>query len=135
MTLLLGDKAMKLGMMVTCAALATLAFDVNEADAGQKARKQQWSQHGNVHIDSRVSSKNLRALSHKLKGHPKQAVTKEIGHREKRYQQKKDEAQHVRHAAEVLDKRTREAVQSGDASETLFWLGAVGTQVGKRKGH
>jgi hypothetical protein len=127
---------MKLGFMAACAVLAALTLTISSADAGKKARKQgQWSQHGNVHIDSRVSSKNLRALSHKLKGHQKQAVTNEIGHREKRYQQKKDEAQHVRDAAEVLDKRTREAVQSGDAAETLFWLGAVGTQVGKRKGH
>jgi hypothetical protein len=127
---------MKLGFMAACAALAALTLTINSADAGQKARKQgQWSQHGNVHIDSRVSSKNLRALSHKLKGHQKQAVTDEIGHREKRYQEKKDTADEIHQAGEFLDKRTRKAAQSGDASELLFWLGAAGTHYGKRKGH
>jgi hypothetical protein len=85
MTLYWEIKAMKLGMMVACAALATLAFDVNEADAGQKGKKQQFTHHGNVHIGSRVSSKNLKALQRQLKGHQKDAVSNELNRREKSF--------------------------------------------------
>jgi hypothetical protein len=89
------EDAMKLGTMIGIAALATamtLGGAVTSADAGKKGKNaHQGGTSGNVHIDSGVSSKNLRAVSKKLKGHQQKAVMDEIERRERKHSNKKAE--------------------------------------------
>ncbi len=119
---------MKLGTMAAIAALATamtLGTNVTPADAGKKARMQahQGGSSGQVHIDSKVSSKNLRAVSKQLKGHQKKAVMDEIDRRERKLSQRKYE----KILGETLPKLPFE-------SQVLFGLSA-GASKGRGSGH
>jgi len=117
---------MKLGTITAMAALAvamTLGANVTPADAGQKGKH---ANHGNsagkVHIDPKVSSDKLRALSHKLKGHQKQAVREEIERRGRIHDEKKQ------------GKVTGKGIGSiPDIEEQIIHMGLIGVEYGKRR--
>ncbi len=117
---------MKLGTMIGIAALAvamTLDGAVTPADAGDKKKHaNQGHSAGKVHIDPKVSSDKLRALSHKLKGHQKEAVKEEIKRRERIYDEK------------VSTKAAGKGIGSiPDIEEQIIHLGLIGTEYGKRR--
>ena len=117
---------MKLGTIIGIAALGmamTLGASVNPADAGQKGKRaHQGGSSGKVHIDPHVSSKNLRELSHKLKGHQKQAVQHEIKRREDILSDRK--------AAEAAGEWIGGSV---DIQDHIVGLGLAGSVFGKKK--
>ena len=114
---------MKLGTLAAAAALAmamTLGGSVTPADAGKKNRAHQGTSSGKVHIDSKVSTKNLRALEKKLHGDHKRAVQREI---------------HQREYDEREQKRVGEWLATSD--EPIINLWAIGTELGtkRKRGH
>jgi hypothetical protein len=116
------EEAMKISALAAIAALS-LAMMPGTADAGQKGKKQ-FTSHGNVHIGSRVSSKNLKALERQLKGHQKRAVTQELQHREQSYRTKSRE----RWAGDV-------GGLLATSKEPILGLIEGGLQFGRKRGH
>lgn len=116
-------KTVRLALLALLGASMMLGVGVSQADAGQKAKKNahQGGSSGKVHIDSKVSSKNLRAVSKKLKGHQQQAVMDEIERRERKHGNKKAD----RYVGEWLGGRT-------DIEDHIVGLGLLADGINNR---
>jgi hypothetical protein len=113
--------------MITIAAMAvamTLGGAVVPADAGKKGKRaHQGGSSGKVHIDSKVSSKNLKALQRQLESHGK--LTKGQHHVKRAV----DSELSNRRAA---DDAARMILNSGDPITGLL---DVGTAIKRKRGH